>query len=171
MMSDNATTYIDSAESLNKLCRFPSVKEALGRKEVNWRFIPRRAPRYGGFRERLVALTKRPMRKTLGRTPITFIEFQALIVEIEANLNDRPLSYVSTDICDEEPLTPTHPLYGRRVNSLPFDYGITSDDLTDPNYSDGANIRRGAWSCKPIYVNVSGIGGGMNDSPLLTKKL
>ncbi|XP_074634310.1 uncharacterized protein LOC141892876 [Acropora palmata] len=141
-MSDNATTYIDSAESLNELCRSPSLKEALGRKEVNWRFIPRRAPWYGGFRERLVALTKRPMRKTLDRTPTTFIEFQVLVVEIEATLNDRPLTYVSSDICDEEPLTPTHPLYGRRVNSLPFDYGITSDDLTDPNYSDSANIRR-----------------------------
>lgn len=142
MMSDNASTYIDSAQSLNELFRSPSLKEALGRKEVNWRFIQRSAPCYGGFRERLVALRKRPMRKTLGRTPITFVEFQALAVEIDATLKDRPLTYVSSDICDEEPVTPTHPLCGRRVNSLPFDYGITSDDLTDANYSDGANIRR-----------------------------
>ena len=141
MMSHNATTYIDSAESLNELFRSPSLKEALGRKEVNRRFIPRRASWYGGFRERLFALTKRPIRKRLGRTAITFMEFQALVVEIEGNLNYRPLSYVSSGICDEEPLTPTHPLYGRRVNSLPFDYGITSDDVIDPNYSDGANIR------------------------------
>lgn len=70
------------------------------------------------------------------------MELQTFEVEIEATLNDGRLTYVSSDICNEEPLSPLHLLYKRRVASLPFDYGITSDDLTDPNYGDGANIRR-----------------------------
>ena len=44
---------------------------------------------------------------------------QTLVVEIEAVLNDRPLTYLSADIDDPEPLTPSHLLYGRRITALP----------------------------------------------------
>lgn len=114
MMSDNASTYIDSADSLKEL--FPSPSP------------PKHALCYGGFLEGLVALTKRVI--TVGRTPVTFMELQILVAE--ATLNDHQRTYVSSDIWDEE--NPNH--------YTPFDYGITSDDLTAPNYSDGANIRR-----------------------------
>ena len=33
---------------------------------------------------------------------------ETVVVEIEAMLNDRPLSYVSPDLSDPEPLTPSH---------------------------------------------------------------
>ena len=41
-----------------------------------------------------------------------------MVVEIEAVLNDRPLTYVSNDSQDPEPLTPSHLLYT----------GMSSDD-------------------------------------------
>ena len=63
-------------------------------------------------------------------------------MEIEATLNDRPITCVSSNIGDEEPLTPSHLLYGRRITSLPFDHGITSEDLTDPDYGDGSDVGR-----------------------------
>ena len=40
---------------------------------------------------------------------------QTIIVEVEAMLNDHPLTYISSDISDPEPLTPAHLLYGRRI--------------------------------------------------------
>ena len=43
---------------------------------------------------------------------------QTLIAEIESILNDRSLTYVSTDIDDNEPLTPAHLLYGRHITSV-----------------------------------------------------
>ena len=44
---------------------------------------------------------------------------QTLIVEIEACLNDRPLTYMLSDLSDDEPLTPSHLVCGRRITSLP----------------------------------------------------
>jgi len=63
-----------------------------------------------------------------------------LIVEIEAVLNDRPLTYQLADITDPEPLTPSHLLYGRRITTLPY---LTTEDeeLTDPTYTTGTVLR------------------------------
>lgn len=47
------------------------------------------------------------------------VTLHTLVVEIEAILNDRPLTYISSDVRDEEPLTPSHLLYSRRITSFP----------------------------------------------------
>ena len=58
-------------------------------------------------------------------------QLEMIITEIEARLNDRPLTYVSSDISDPEPLTPAHLTYGRRIQSVPH----TLDDLDELNDS------------------------------------
>lgn len=66
---------------------------------------------------------------------------QTIVVEIEAILNDRSLTYVSPDFEDDKPLTPAHALYGRRITSLP--YPITEvDEMDDSNYGDEAGMQR-----------------------------
>jgi len=91
------------------------LKEALGRQGVLWKFIPKRALWYGGFWERLIGLTKISLKKMLGIAHVSSIILQTLVVEIEATLNDRPLTHVSCDVTDTEPVTPAHLLYGRRI--------------------------------------------------------
>jgi hypothetical protein len=162
MISDNASTYIASAETLKELFQSPSLKEAFSRQGVEWKFIPKRAPWYGGFWERLIGLTMTALKKTLGRTSVTLEELQTLIVEVEAILNDRPITSVSGDINHEEPLTPSHLLYGRRITSLPFDTSVCDDDLNDPDYANGSNIRRRAKLQKPSFCDGSGKDGGMS---------
>jgi hypothetical protein len=47
MMSDNASTYLSAAEELKKLFESPiPIEETLIRQNVQWQFIPKRAP-YG----------------------------------------------------------------------------------------------------------------------------
>ena len=113
MISDNASTFLSAAEELRSLFRSPSLHDSLSKRGVEWQFIPKRAPWFGGFWERL-SLTK----KVLGRTYINLAGPQTIITETEAILNDRPITYVSPDIGDPEPLTPSHLLYGRSRDFL-----------------------------------------------------
>ena len=142
MMSDNATTYLAAAEELKKLFESPELKEILHRQNVGWQFIPKRAAWFGGFWERLIGLTKASLKKVLGRASVNLVTLQTLVVEIEAILNDRPLTYVSSDVRDEEPLTPSHLLYGRRITSLPNE-SLDEDELVDPSFNE-TEIQRNA---------------------------
>ena len=62
MISDNASTYLAAADELKQLFQSPSLKDSLTRQGVEWQFIPKRAPWYGGFWERLIGLTKRTIK-------------------------------------------------------------------------------------------------------------
>ena len=70
--------------------------------------------------ERMVRSTKRCLRKMIGQARFSFDELLTAVTEVEAIVNSRPLSYVTSDDIDE-PLTPSHLLIGRRVLSLPDD--------------------------------------------------
>jgi len=108
LLSDNASTFLAAAEELKQLFLSDALSENLAHKGVEWRFIPKRAPWFGGFWERLIGLTKSALKKTLGRTHATLESLQTVIVEIEALLNDCPLTHVSPDIRGQEPITPSH---------------------------------------------------------------
>ena len=65
---------------------------------------------------------KNCLRKTIGHSSLTFEGLHTLLVEIEATLNNRPLTY----IYDDEngilyALTPADLLYGRCIPMTPVD--------------------------------------------------
>ena len=132
LVSDNASTYHSAAEELEKLFNSTILSVQLSRRGTMWQFIPNRAPWHDGFWERLIGLTTTTLKKVLRRTYILLIYLQTIVVEIEAILNDRPLTYMSTDLNDAEPLCPSHLLYGRRIVSLP--YPLDREDPKDPDY-------------------------------------
>ena len=55
----------------------------------------------------------------MGRIIPTYEEFTTLLCQIESVLNSRPLSPMSSDANDLEPLTPGHFLIGSALTSLP----------------------------------------------------
>ena len=68
----------------------------------------------------MVKVVKQPLKKTVGRTTLNFDELQTTVVEIEAIVNARPITYVYDD--DESvstPLTPSHLIHGRRITNAP----------------------------------------------------
>ncbi|XP_070571330.1 uncharacterized protein [Ptychodera flava] len=141
MLSDNASTYLAAADEIKTLFDTPEVNNFLAAHRVQWTFIPKRAPWFGGFWERLIALTKNAIKKTLGRVFISFDELSTVVTEIEAVLNDRPLTYVSSSIHDKIGLTPNHLLHGRTLTSLPY-IEVTDEEVTDPPYSDHHEVNK-----------------------------
>ena len=93
MLSDNALTFRQVAKLL------PSIQ---------WQFIPERSPWWAGFYERLVKSIKSALKKTLGKSLVSFRELETLVTEIEDSINSRPLTLVSDDIDCPQPLTPNH---------------------------------------------------------------
>ena len=63
--------------------------------------------------------TKGCLKKTPGSARLTFVELNTVLTEVEGVLNSRPLTYVYQNEI-EEPLTPSHPMIGRRLLKIAF---------------------------------------------------
>ena len=125
-LSDNGKTFKAAARFLSVIFKDETVREHLVNQGSQWIFNVERAPWWGGVFERMVKSAKRCLRKTLGRAIFSSDALHTAVVEIEAVINSRPLSYVSaTDL--EEPLTPSHLLVGRRLLNLPDYLGHVCD--------------------------------------------
>ena len=118
ILSDNAKTFKATAKAIDTMLKDQDVKGYLSHVGVEWTFNLEKAPWWGGVFERLIKSTKRCLRKMVGQAKFSYDEMHTALVEIEAVLNSRPLSYVSSGDT-EEPLTPSHLLVGRRILSLP----------------------------------------------------
>ena len=118
MISDNGKTFKAAAKTLKVIMTDEKVVAQLAERRVEWTFNIKRAPWWGGVFERLVRLTKRCLRKMIGKTKLRHDELLTLLVEVEAIVNSRPLTFVSPNDL-EDPLTPSHLLTGCRLLSLP----------------------------------------------------
>lgn len=68
----------------------------------------------------MVRSVKRPLKRVVGRSTLSHDELNTLLIEIEAVINARPLTYVYDDEeSNYEPLTPSHLIYGRRITTSP----------------------------------------------------
>lgn len=132
IISDNATNFKLGSDLLHHVLEENRVQQELEYLECKWRFIPPRAPWFGGFYERLVGLIKSSLKKVMENKKLDSDELHTLVVEIECRLNNRPLGYTNTDLGELEALTPSHLLMGRRINSIPaIDH---SSHQEDPSY-------------------------------------
>ena len=96
--SDNAKTFKSASSDVKKTVRSLEVKTYMVNHQVEWKYIVEKAPWWGGFWERMVGITKRCLRKTIGRSKLTFEELRTVIVEIEGTVNNRPLTYLYDDM-------------------------------------------------------------------------
>ena len=70
IISDNAKTFKAAAQDLETLhsgiLSHTSTQKFLANNGIRWKFIAERAPWWGGFYERLIGMTKRCLKKTIG---------------------------------------------------------------------------------------------------------
>ena len=132
MFSDNGTTFVGAQNQLSELYKTyneqqtqTEIKQFWYNQEISWSFIPPNAPHFGGLWEAAVKSAKLHMARIIGNAHLTFEEMQTSLCEIEAILNSRPITSLSSDPNDLECITPGHFLVGTAQNSFP------SSDLRD----------------------------------------
>ena len=138
MLSDNATTFVNAANFLEDIKDDPQINQHLTSINCEWKFIPARAPWFGAIWERLIGILKVGLRKILGKALVTFDELHTILVELEATINDRPLTYSSSEFNELDPITPSHLLKGRRLKTFP---NTQTDYLSDPPFNTTSNLR------------------------------
>ena len=82
------------------------VSEFVAYQGIQWKFIIELAPWMEGFYKRLIGLTKRALKKTIGKKCLTERQLVTILTEAEAVLNSRPLIYVDDNINSSSALTP-----------------------------------------------------------------
>ena len=122
--SDNASTFQGADAELKSMLREASstwtkASELLSNEGIEWKFIPPRAPHFGGIWEAGIKSAKTHLKKILGNKILTYEELLTLLVQIEMVLNCRPLSSLTEEIDDLDVLTPGHFLRGAPLNQLP----------------------------------------------------
>lgn len=135
VMSDNAKNFKSCRKEIETIRRSPQVRAHMANSGVSWNFIVEKAPWWGGFWERIIRLTKDCLKRSIGKASLTFDEMHTLLIEIEAVLNARPLTYIYDDVEGiSYPLSPSQLIYGRRIASTPdeeySDVKSTNDSLT-----------------------------------------
>lgn len=100
------------------------LDECLNEVGVRWNFIPSLSPHFGGLWKAAVKSIKGHLRRTLGNALLIFEELVTVLTRVEACLNSRPITPLSTDPSDLNALTPAHFLIGGSLTCLP-DHNIT----------------------------------------------
>ena len=110
--SDNASQIKMGSEVIERIWMDATsqddVQSFIASKGIAWKYVVEYAPWQGGFYERLVGMTKRALRKSLGRSKANSVQLTTLLTEIEAMLNCRPLVFLNDDINSGEAITPAH---------------------------------------------------------------
>ncbi|XP_058828325.1 uncharacterized protein LOC131688178 [Topomyia yanbarensis] len=125
--SDNGTAIKGASNALNRIHHMLKSDQG-GRKqildwcsenEIMWRFIPPRAPHFGGLWEAAVKSAKHHLLREIGSVNVSYEDMITILAQIEMCLNSRPLTAIPSDPSDLEALTPGHFLVGTSLQAVP----------------------------------------------------
>ncbi|XP_058817668.1 uncharacterized protein LOC131680977 [Topomyia yanbarensis] len=120
--SDNGTNFVGARNKLQDFLRLLKdshhndvVSKQLAKEGIQWHFNPH----FGGIWEAAVRSAKNHLLKVVGETPVSPEDMNTLLVQVEGCLNSRPLTPMSDDPNDLQPLTPAHFLVGESLQAVP----------------------------------------------------
>ena len=110
--SDNAKSFQAAAKWLKQIIKSEQLHEHLTKENINWKFNLPKAPWWGGHFERLIGVIKQALYKSLKKTSLRSSELEEVLLDIEIDMDNRPLTYTEEDI--QRPiLTPNSTILGR----------------------------------------------------------
>ncbi|XP_033212219.1 uncharacterized protein LOC117169820 [Belonocnema kinseyi] len=126
LYSDNATNIVGAKNEIVDIQNLlsshehnKSVERTLTNDNIAWHVIPPRSPHFGGLWEPAVRSFKHHLLRVVANTLLIHEDLLTLTTEIEAILNSRPLTPISSDPNDLSTLTPAHFLIGDSFRSMP----------------------------------------------------
>ena len=123
IFSDQHRSYKQASQEIKKLYAkidFAKIQNYLVQRGVTWKFSIPVAPWTNSLVERMVRSVKRALRASLGTTRVTDIQqLETLIQQVEALINNRPLTTCTSDTKDSLPVTPALLTIGRPLTTLP----------------------------------------------------
>ena len=131
VVTDNGTNLVGAANRLGNLkfelnCK--KIKQAVP--DVEWNFTTPHCPHSGGFFERMVQSMKSALHKIIGGHLNPSIEyFITALYQAADVINSRPLTYVSDDVKDPQPITPNHFLRMWSAIEAPVCPGVWFDQV------------------------------------------
>lgn len=122
--SDNAKNFVGANAQLRELGQLLEkqhhiITKRLAEDNIQWHFIPSRAPNFGGIWEAGIKRVKFHLKRILGEAHLTYEEFLTVLIQIESILNSRPLCPLNSTPDQLNPLTPAHFLIGRALSAIP----------------------------------------------------
>ena len=104
--SDNGTNFVGLNNAFKDV-NFYKLAEFAATKQIDWKFNPPSAAWWGGFWERLNGILKQLLRKTLRRSCLDYEEMLTILLDCEAIINSRPITFMADNDKDVIPLTPS----------------------------------------------------------------
>ena len=135
IVSDNDTNFTSAEKLLREAVKEwdqKKIQRAFVQQNVKWKFSPARAPHFGGVFETMIKAAKRAITHAARNAALTDEELLTTFAEAENLLNTRPLTSVSTDPDDLQPLTPHHFLVGRLDAPLPLEVCAEEESTPHP---------------------------------------
>ncbi|KAL7841272.1 hypothetical protein SRHO_G00249630 [Serrasalmus rhombeus] len=109
--TDQGTNFIGSHRELDNSLKdvdHEKIHETLTKDGIKWMFNPPFAPHHGGVWERLIKSLKKILHSLFREQILDDDGLLTALCEVETIMNDRPLTTVSDNPLDLEPLTPNH---------------------------------------------------------------
>ena len=122
MRSDNGGNFVKGEKELKQAViawNQTQIHEALLQQNIRWTFNPPSGSHHGGVWERCIRTVRKVMLATLKEQQLDDESLNTLMCEVESVVNGRPITKLSDDPKDSEPLTPNHLLLLRSGSSVP----------------------------------------------------
>ncbi|XP_064621732.1 uncharacterized protein LOC135484315 [Lineus longissimus] len=134
--SDNGTNFVGAQKELKKAIRewnLSRIEEYMRQREITWVFNPPAASHMGGVWERQIRSVRKVLDGIIKQQNLTDDTLHTMMCLVEAIINGRPLTKLSDDPDDLQPITPNHLLLLRPGTCQP------------PGLFDEADLYRRKW--------------------------